>query len=100
MHSVDAVPQAGACGILQPGDGFLYGAAELGGTGQEGCIFRISKAGSTFNLLHLFDRSVGDPGAPEAGLMLMRDGTLAGVVKAGGRSQLGTLFTMQKDGGN
>jgi uncharacterized repeat protein (TIGR03803 family) len=85
-------------GLLDGADGFLYGSAEIGGTGKEGCVFRIGKDGLNFSVIHSFDAVTGDGGAPETALARMGDGTLAGVVNVGGRFRQGNLFRMQKDG--
>src|SRR4051812_8725387 len=48
-------------------DGYLYGTAQTGGAGGQGVIFRITKSGSEYSVLHAFTGS--DGGAPRGGLI-------------------------------
>jgi uncharacterized repeat protein (TIGR03803 family) len=86
-------------------DGLLYGTAELGGRTNHGTVFRLSKNGSGYTVLHNFDFStdVTDGRNPRAGLAKGSDGAFYGTTFAGGQSpntnfnfvtDLGTIFSL------
>lgn len=71
--------------LVDGGDGFLYGATQLGGTGvtnPAGTVFRITPGG-TLTSLYTFDFQVtGDE--PFAGVVRLDDGTLLGTTRGSG----------------
>jgi uncharacterized repeat protein (TIGR03803 family) len=89
-------------GLIDGGDGFLYGVASDAGTKGYGTIFAISPDGTTFTNLHDFDSTGG--ARPIAELALFSDGKLYGSTAAGGTgtgdvaANFGTLFSIARDG--
>src|SRR5262249_26237261 len=93
-------------GLLEGTNGGLYGTTPNGGTGycqgssgQVGCgtIFSMSKDGSSYRILHTFNRS-GDGLEPGAGLPQGNDVVLYGTTYAGGTNDGGTVFALKPDG--
>ncbi len=76
--------------LTQGRDGQVYGTAFVGGTGNFGTIFKQRSSGNGFFVLHNFTGSDGY--APQAGLLLARDGNFYGTTNSGGASNTGVLF--------
>ena len=102
LHSFGAWPgpdgQFPAGNLIEGGDGALYGTAAYGGSGacEDGCgtLFRLNKDGTGYTVLSF---GQGLPGVnPESGLIQASDGALYGSTTAGGASNFGTLFSLQK----
>ena len=76
-----------ADGFVEANDGFLYGATFNGGKQNAGVLFRISKTGTGFRVLHNFcsSASCADGSIPN-GLLLGQDGNLYGTTLEGGSS--------------
>jgi uncharacterized repeat protein (TIGR03803 family) len=72
-------------GFIEGNDGLLYGTTVLGGTHNDGVLFRISKTGSNFTVLHNFCSSAGcaDGNGPGT-LVLGQDGNIYGGTASGG----------------
>jgi gliding motility-associated-like protein len=74
---------------------FLYGMTELGGTDDEGIVFKIKPDGTSYTTLHNFV-------APTAGIPLgaleIVGSSLYGLTYEGGPNDMGTLFTVGSDG--
>jgi len=89
-------------GLLQAGDGYLYGTTYLGGTGGQGIVFKISTDGSVYNVLYNFTGVNGDGANPRAGLIQGRDEYLYGTTLAGGTGSCyqgcGIVFKMDTSG--
>jgi uncharacterized repeat protein (TIGR03803 family) len=91
-----------AAGLIDGGDGFLYGVASQGGTAGYGTIFKIKPDGTGFAVTHTFATANG--ANPVAELLLGTDGLLYGTTYGGGTtatntaSTLGTLFSIARDG--
>jgi uncharacterized repeat protein (TIGR03803 family) len=78
-------------GVLRLGsDGYLYGTTTLGGTNNDGVIYKILPNGSGYTVLWNFDGTTGV--GPSAGLTLATDGNFYGTAFEGGSSNAGTLF--------
>jgi uncharacterized repeat protein (TIGR03803 family) len=60
----------------------------------------LSSPPPTFSMLHAFPWTNGDGAVPPGGLLLGNDGALYGMTAAGGTSNLGTVFSLQRNGGN
>ncbi len=75
----------------------LYGTLIGGGTNGGGGIFRVSRNGAIFDVLHQFDPAV-DGSGPVGGLTLGSDGLLYGAASTGGRLGGGAVFRMGLDG--
>jgi uncharacterized repeat protein (TIGR03803 family) len=86
-------------GLLEGSDGVLYGTTYSGGSSNAGTVFRLTKDGTDFAILHAFTGSFGFDGRnPEAGLIEGSDGALYGSAYAGGINRGGTIFKVNKDG--
>ncbi len=89
-------------GLLDGGDGFLYGVATQGGTTGNGTLFAMSPDGTTFTVLHHFDGAGG--ARPAAELALFNDHKLYGAAFAGGTdaagatTSFGMLYSIKPDG--
>jgi uncharacterized repeat protein (TIGR03803 family) len=76
-------------------DGSFYGTTLLGGSSNQGSVFKITAGGAITTLANFY----GANGlAPYAGLILASDGNFYGTTSAGGISNLGTLFKMTPAG--
>lgn len=75
----------------------LYGMTPNGGQHSKGVIFSIQKDGSGFNIIHHFSGAEGE--IPLGDLTFDGDGNLYGMTSAGGRYNLGTIFSLTLDGG-
>src|SRR5437870_1870975 len=84
-------PQAG---LREGSDGLLYGTASQGGQANGGIVFRVSKDGSGFAVLHDFGRTPGDGRAPSGPVTEASDGLLYGTSSGGGSSNRGTVFQL------
>jgi uncharacterized repeat protein (TIGR03803 family) len=82
-----ASPEAG---LIQGGDGSLYGNTLQGGAGNFGTVFKISPIG-TETILHAFAGS-SDGANPSANLVQGSDGNLYGTADSGGAKGYGTFF--------
>lgn len=83
--------------LLEASDGALYGTTHNGGITNQGTIFRISKDGSNYAVLRQFNWPT-DGAKPTGGLIEGRDGALYGTTHFGGRTNVGTIFKLGKDG--
>lgn len=84
----------------------LYGAADGGGPGGTGTIFKMNTDGSSFAVLHAFtpldpDTSQNADGAYPAGILALGGGTLYGTALNGGMGGdgVGTVFALSTNGG-
>jgi uncharacterized repeat protein (TIGR03803 family) len=76
-----------ADGFVEANDGFLYGTTFIGGKQNDGVLFRISKMGTGFKVLHNFCSSANcADGSIPNGLLLGQDGNLYGTTQNGGSS--------------
>jgi uncharacterized delta-60 repeat protein len=86
-----------AAGLVQAGNGALYGTTEGGGVGGQGTIFTLNTNGTSFAVLKTF--MYADGGWPAAALVLGNDGILYGSTPRGGSSSdAGTIFKMNTNG--
>jgi len=87
-----------AAELLEGSDGLLYVTTSSGGTNGSGAgvVFKMSKDGNGYTLLHSFVSSDGNN--TQAGLVEGSDGALYGIAYGGGSAGLGTIFTLKKDG--
>lgn len=95
-----------ATAMVEANDGFLYGESYSGGLNDHGVLFRISKSGTGFKVLHSFCSAANcaDGGNPN-GLLLGQDGTLYGITQTGGSTDpkcssvgCGTIFRFTTPG--
>jgi uncharacterized repeat protein (TIGR03803 family) len=82
-------------GLIRATDGNLYGTTQIGGTSNNGTVFRIT-TGGTFTTLYNFSGSDGS--SPMAGLVQAADGNLYGTTQSGGTSRNGTVFKITTAG--
>ena len=85
-------------GLLEGGDGLLYGTTSSGVLGARGVIFRMRKNGADYQILRQLYLAAGDPAVPFAELIEDSEGVLYGTSREGGNANHGTVFKLQKDG--
>ena len=92
-------------GLTSGSDGYLYGAASGGGSGNQGTIFKVRLDGAGFQTLYSFSpRGSSSPygngsGADAVGVLLPGgDGFFYGTAEEGGTNGSGTLFKIRADG--
>ncbi|TXH05613.1 MAG: hypothetical protein E6R07_02050 [Nevskiaceae bacterium] len=88
-----ALPYAG---LVQGGDGNLYGVTSYGGAKNFGTVYRITTAGG-FTTLYSFS-GAADGAHPRAGLIDGGDGSFYGTASGGGANNLGTAFKITPNG--
>jgi titin len=77
----------------------FYGMTPSGGTGSSGVIFKTSKDGSSYKILHSFmDGTAADDGATPNGNLILSGAVLYGMTSAGGITGNGTIFKINTDG--
>jgi uncharacterized repeat protein (TIGR03803 family) len=99
LHSFAGRPSDGAepwAGVVDDGQGGLWGTTRGGGAQDGGTIYRI--ANGRYKVVHMFGKDAGGGRAPLAGLTLASDGMLYGVAREGGSSGGGTVFRLEVDG--
>jgi uncharacterized repeat protein (TIGR03803 family) len=67
--------------LVEAGDGFLYGTTLFGGTNSQGVIFRLSRDGSSYEVVHNLVAAAGDGGSPWCTLVEGTDGSLYGATR-------------------
>lgn len=82
-------------GLLQGGDGGVYGTNVYGGANDDGTVFKITQAG-TLLTLHSFDFANGE--GPLSGVRLATNGDFYGTTWMGGAYGGGTAFKMTAGG--
>jgi uncharacterized repeat protein (TIGR03803 family) len=94
----------GPNGLVQGGDGNLYGTTGGGGTDGRGTVFKITPEG-TLTVLHSFCAQAGctDGAGPDAALVQGTDGNFYGTTRGGGSSSVcsggcGTVFKITPEG--
>src|SRR5438477_668366 len=115
IHSFGADAKDGQnpyAGLLEANDEMLYGTTAYGGSNNQGIVFRLSKGGAEYAILHTFGSPDGDGGIPYAELHEGKDGALYGATSAGGpydyygpddtvfTLNYGTVFKLNKYGSN
>lgn len=70
-------------GLVEGPDGNLYGTTKLGGKNNRGVLFKISKSGENFGVVHNFDGAGG--ANPLATPILHSDGSFYGTTYVGGK---------------
>jgi uncharacterized repeat protein (TIGR03803 family) len=85
-------------GLIQGGDGLLYGTASQGGAGGQGTVFALNLDGNGFRVLKSFSGTAGDGALPASALVQSPDGSLYGTTYQGGTAGKGTVFKINPDG--
>lgn len=94
-HRLEASISAGS-GLIEGSDGLLYGTTRGGGTNREGgVLYRISKEGSGFQILHHYGE-LDSEGRSE--IIEASNGVLFGTTYRGGTFELGYIYRMNRDG--
>jgi uncharacterized repeat protein (TIGR03803 family) len=98
LKSFNGAPDASVpfCTLVVDSNNFFYGTTIGGGISNYGAIFSLSSDGTVYKLLKSF--LVTDGSSPRAGLLLSTNGSLYGTTYSGGTSNLGTVFTIRRDG--
>ena len=84
-------------GLIEGGDGALYGTTSAGGTGGGGTVFRIERSGAGYAPIFHFST---DGKEPRGTLVEGSNGALYGATFSGGSGTNGTVFSLDKLGGN
>lgn len=79
-------------------DGFLYGTCVSGGFNNLGTVFKLSRDGSSYNVIHEFTATNGDGATPHGGIVQADDGILYGTTLYGGTAGWGTVFRLATNG--
>jgi len=100
LHSFGSLTTDGSepmAGFIQSSDSYLYGTTSIGGTFDNGTVFRMTTSGSV-TVLHSF--SSGDGFEPSAPLIEISNdpGTFYGTTFSGGSGSNGTVFRISKYG--
>ncbi len=81
--------------LLQSGS-MLYGTAPLGGTGNNGVIFKIDANGTGFKVMHRF--AGGSNGSLPFGSLILSGSTLYGMASSYDTGYAGTIYRINTDG--
>lgn len=84
-------------GMARDNGGNLYGATDLGGTYDDGVVFKLTTGGIE-RVLHNFKSSPTDGAYPESNLIRDSSGNLYGTTYTGGASSAGTVFKVTAGG--
>ena len=84
--------------LASSADGFIYGVTG-GGSNGLGTVYKIYNDGSLYTVLHTFSYLGGDGKGPNV-IFPGSDGRLYGATGGGGADGWGTLFQMDRQGGN
>jgi uncharacterized repeat protein (TIGR03803 family) len=79
----------------------LYGTAYIGGSANQGTVFKVNVDGTAFGVLHAFTAllaATNSDGANPNGELSVFNGTLYGSTSLGGAWGKGTLFKVSTDG--
>jgi uncharacterized repeat protein (TIGR03803 family) len=100
LHSFDRTDGADLqAGLVQAGNGDLYGTTEDGGVNNDGSVFKITPGGTLTTLYSLCTQpSCTDGYDPQAGLVLGINGNLYGTTYYGGANDAGTIFQISPRG--
>src|SRR4030095_503192 len=99
LHEFDGTTGANPyAGLIEAGDGTLYGKARFGGSSGNGNIFKLNRDGAGFTVIYDFDFTTGSE--PYAALTEGSDGVLYGTAAGGGSNNYGTVFKLNPDGSN
>ena len=81
-------------GVVQAGDGKLYGVTRMGGAANTGTVYRMDLSGG-FQTIYSFKAS---DGFPRSSLIEGTDGLLYGVTDGGGAYAAGSVYRISTDG--
>ena len=89
--------QAFSKGLIEGSDGQLYGTTQKGGYAGSGTVFKISKTGTEYTELRVFD-GFGVNGIYPGDLVYGRDNVLYGASGYGGSNRVGAIYKLNADG--
>jgi uncharacterized repeat protein (TIGR03803 family) len=96
LHEFDQTDGSGPlAGLVQGGNGNLYGTTGVFGANIDGTVFSITPSG-TLTTVHNFDGT--DGAIASAAMILGANGNLYGTTYSGGASGAGTIFTITPSG--
>jgi uncharacterized repeat protein (TIGR03803 family) len=107
LHSFSGPEGVTPNALIQASDGYFYGTARYGGSGDGGTIYRMDLAGNVA-VLHSFSRCDPAGYTPLGALIVGSDGRLYGTTSRGGQgndcigtadSRYGTVFSIGRSGG-
>jgi uncharacterized repeat protein (TIGR03803 family) len=102
IHSFDSafptLDGAHPYGGLVVRKGLLYGTTTLGGVGNLGTVFSITKTGG-YAMLYTFKGGSADGQSPNSGVLFDSLGNIFGTTYAGGQSNAGVVYTISAGGG-
>ncbi len=99
LQSSDSTQSQSPDGALVEGpDGTLYGSTFYGGSENAGVLYKMSKDGAAYTVLHDFKPSTGDGRNPYYALKFGLDGLLYGTTDRGGTNDSGLLFKISTNG--
>ena len=84
-------------GLVQDGQGNLYGTTDAGGANDAGTVFRVTPTGQE-TVIYSFSEAGGDGTGPTAGLIQDPQGNLYGTTEYGGFNGAGTVFRVTPTG--
>jgi uncharacterized repeat protein (TIGR03803 family) len=88
-------------GLVQAADGNFYGTTPLGGTNNEGLVYRVTPGGAV-STVYAFSPITANQNAdgalPYSGLVVGQDGALYGTTSYGGSSNYGTAYKVTTSG--
>lgn len=86
-------------GVIEASDGWLYGTTQTGGgTSGGGVVYKLEKSGANYTVLKGFASSGTDLRTSIAELVEGFNGVIYGTASAGGISNKGGIFRINKDG--
>jgi uncharacterized repeat protein (TIGR03803 family) len=100
LHSFAGAPVDGSgplAALVQGSDGSLYGTTLVGGTGNQGTVFKITPTGAE-TVLHSFAGNTVDGGYPYAALLQGSDGNFYGTASNAGPGGGGIVFMITPAG--
>ncbi len=91
-------------GLIQGGDGNLYGTTAIGGANNHGTVYKLTPSGTLttlYSFCNIFDPIHGwclDGEEPTANVIEGSDGNLYGTTSSGGTNQEGSAFQLTPSG--
>jgi uncharacterized repeat protein (TIGR03803 family) len=84
--------------LMQASDGALYGTTQIGGSANDGIVYKMNPDGGDYTILHNFT-SVPDGRSPLGGVIQGLNNLLYGTTGFGGINGLGSVYRIQLGGG-